>query len=180
MASGFGAAFGGMMLLAVVTGMALFLSLSLLGILLSRRRGRGVPRILRYLSIVVVIGVILTGSFSVIALVDEAAPLATVFLAIVFVPLGAVGLYLRLVTNLPRLDTVLTMGVAWGLPFLVGLPLTFGLPILINRALGLAPAESRHLGVYWIAPVVGAIVVVLGSLGLARQVRKSLFTATSP
>lgn len=168
------------MLLAVLSGMALLLGVSMVGMLVSRRRMGSIPEILRYLSIAVVVGVILIAGFAVVALLDEAAMLATVFLAIVFVPLGAVTLFLHLENDLSGLDTVVTTGLAWSIPFLIGLPVTIGAPILINRTFGLSPAESRQLGVYWIAPAVGAIVVVFGTLRLSRHVSKWLVTATSP
>ncbi|MFC7138418.1 hypothetical protein ACFQMA_01025 [Halosimplex aquaticum] len=179
MSNGFGAAFGGMMLLAVLSGMALLLGISLAGIFVLQRRTGSIPRFLRYLSFAVVVGVILIAGFSVAALFDEATMLATVFLAIVFVPLGVVTLYLHRENDLSRIDIVVTTGVAWSIPFLIGVPVTIGVPVLINRIFGLSPAESRQLGVYWIASVVGAIVVVFGALRLSRHVSKRMITATS-
>lgn len=180
MSNGLGAAFGGLMLLAVLSGMAGLLGLCLVGVVVSKRRTETVPNILRYLSVAVVLGVILVAGFAVVALFDEAATLATVFLAIVLVPLGTVGIYLHRATELPRLDIVATAGLAWSIPFLIGLAVTFGIPNVINRVFDLAPAESQQLGLYWIATALGAIVVVFAALRLGKYVSKSVYSVTIP
>lgn len=158
-------------MLAVLSGLALLLGGTLAGIIVSQRRLGAIRRILRYLSVAILVGVILVAGFAVVALLDEATMLATVFLALVFVPLGVVTLSLHLETDLSRLDTITIAGMSWGVPFLIGLPVTIGVPVLINRSFALTPAESQQLGVYWIALVVGAIVVVFGTLQLSRSVR---------
>lgn len=168
------------MLLAVLSGMAGLLGLSLAGVVVSRRRTGTVPSSLRYLPGAVVVGVILVAGFAVAALFDEVATLAAVFFATVLVPLGVVGIYLHRVTELPRRDTVATAGLAWSIPFLIGLAVTFGAPNVINRVFDLAPAESQQLGLYWMSTALGAIVVVLGALRLGKHVSKSLFAATTP
>jgi len=114
------------MLLAVLSGMAGLLGLFLAGAIVSRRRTGTVPRILRYLSVAGVLGVILVAGFAVVALYDEAVTLATVFLGIVFVPLDAVGIYLHRKAELAGLDALATAGLAWSIPFLIGLAVTFG------------------------------------------------------
>lgn len=179
MTNGLGAAFGGLMLLALLSGLAGLLGLCLAGAFVSKRRTGTVPRLLRQLSVAAVLGVILVAGFAVVALSDEAATLAAVFFAIVLVPLGAIGIYLHRVTELTRLDTVATVGLAWSIPFLIGLAVTFGVPAVFNRLFDLAPAESRRFGLYWIAPALGAIVVVLGALRLSTHVRKSLYSTPS-
>lgn len=180
MSNGFGAAFGGLMLLAVLSGVAGLLGLSLAGGVVSRWRTGEVPTILRYLCVATVLGVVLVAGFAVVALVDEAATVAAVFFALVLVPLGTVGVYLRHVTELSRLDVVVTTGVAWSIPFLIGLAVTFAVPNVINSLLGLAPAESRQLGLYWMATALGAVVVVLGALRLGKYVSKSFYPAEPP
>ncbi|MFB6219901.1 MAG: hypothetical protein ABEH90_00560 [Halolamina sp.] len=174
MANGFGAAFGGLLLLAVVAGLAGLLALFLAGAVAFRKRGERVPSGLRYLPVAVVTGVVLVAGFAVAALVDEAAAVAAVFVATVFVPFGAVGGFLLWMSELSRLDAVATTGLAWGVPYLLGLGVTFGVPILITRTFGLAPAKSRHLGLYWLGTVLGGIVVVLGTLRLAEHVADSV------
>lgn len=179
MSNGLGAGFGGLMLLAVLSGMAGLLGLSLAGVVVSRRRTGTFPRILRYLSAAVLFGVILVAGFAVLALYDETATLAAVFLAIVLVPLGAVGIYLHRMTELSRLDILATAGLAWSIPFLIGLAVTFGGLIVVTNVFDLAPAESQQLGLHWIVTAVGAVVVVLGSLLLGKQVSRSLYSATT-
>lgn len=180
MSNGLGAAFGGVMLLAVLSAMAGLLGLFLAGVVVSRRRTGSVPGVLRYLSVAVVLGVILVAGFAVVALFGEAATLATVFFAIVLAPLGAVGIYLHRVTELSQLDTIATAGFAWSIPFLIGLTVIFGVPNVINSMFDLAPAESKQLGLYWVATALGAIIVVLGAIGLGKHVCKSLSAATTP
>lgn len=180
MSNGLGAAFGGLLLLAVLSGLAGLLSLSLAGVIVFRRRTGTVPDMLRYLSVAVVLGVLLVTGFAVVALVDEAATLAAVFFAIGLVPLGAGGIYLHRVTEGSRLDTVATAGLAWSIPFLIGLAVTFGVPTVFTSVFDLAPAEAQQLGLYWIATALGAIVVVFGTLRLGKPVSDSLSSATTP
>lgn len=171
MSNGLGAAFGGLLLLAVLSAMAGLLGLSLAGALVFRRRTGAVPGSLRYLSAAVVPGVVLVAGFGVVALFDEAATLASVFLASVLVPLGMIGGHLHRMSELSRVDTIATAGIAWSIPFLLGLVVTFGLPVTINRVFALAPAESRELGLYWLATGLGALVVVTGALRLGSYLR---------
>jgi len=180
LSNGLGAGFGGLMLLAVLSGMAGLLGLSLTGVVVSRRRTGTFPRLLRYLSVAVVFGVILVAGFAVLVLYDEAATLAAVLLAIVLIPLGAVGIYLHRMTELSRLDILATTGLAWSIPFLIGLAVTFGVLIVVTNVFDLAPAESQQLGLHWIATAVGAVVVVLGTLLLGKQISRSLYSATTP
>lgn len=170
MSNGFGAAFGGLLLVAVVSGLAGLLGLCLLGAVISRRQTGTVPRALQYLSIVVVLGVLLVAGFAVAALYDEAAVLAAVFVASIFAPLGGVGIYLYRVTDLSRSEILATAGRVWSLPFLLGIVVTFGSPVVITGMFGMAPAEARQLGVYWGATALGGIVVLLGALWLCTYV----------
>lgn len=167
------------MLLAVLAGLAALLTLSLAGVFVFQRRTEAVPRVLRYLSVALLAGVMLVAGFAVLALYDEAAPLAVVFVAIVFVPLGAVGMYLHRTTELLRLDTLVTAGLAWSIPFLIGLTVTFGGLNVITSVFDLAPAESKQLGLHWIATAVGAVVAVLGTLWLGKHVSTSVDLATT-
>lgn len=154
--------------------MAGVLGLFLAGGVVSGRRTGAFPRILRYLLVAVVVGVILVAGFAVVALYDEAVTLATVFFGSVFVPLGAVSIYLHRLAELSRLDTLVTAGIAWSIPFLIGLAVTFGGLVVVTDLLDLAPAESQQLGLPWIATAVGAVVVVLGTLLLGKQVNRVL------
>lgn len=174
MSNGLGAAFGGLVLLAVLSGMAALLSLSLAVTIAARRRTEGLPGNLRNLSIAVVLGVVLIAGFGLVALFDEAPTLAAVFLASALIPLGVVGVYLHQIAEFSRIDGVAMTGLAWSFPFLLGVAVTFGIPPTINSVFGLAPAESRELGVYWLAAGAGALVVVLGALRLGLYVSTSI------
>lgn len=174
MSNGMGVAFGGVVLVVVLAGMAALLSLSLAVTLAARRRTEGIPDNLRNLSVAVVVGVALIAGFGLVALFDEAATLAAVFLVSALIPLGVVGVYLHQMTEFSRIDTIAMTGLAWSFPFLLGLAVTFGIPPTINSVFGLAPGESRDLGVYWLATGAGAIVVELGALWLGLFVSTSM------
>lgn len=180
MSNGLGASFGGLMLLVVLSVMAGLLGLIEVGVVVSQRRSERVLTSLRYLSIALVLGVLLVAGFAVVALFDEAVLLAAVFFAIVIVPLAVVGLYLTRTAELPSVDTVATAGLAWSIPFLIGLVITFGTPTLVNSVFGLTTGESQRLGVYWGATALGAIVVVFGALWIVIQVRNPIFSMRAP
>lgn len=174
MSNGFGAAFGGL-LLAVLSGMALFLAACLAGFFLLESQSDNPPNVLRILSGALSVSVTVVAGFAVIALIDESAILATVFLGLVLVPIGAVGLILHRVTGLSSLDIIGTTGVAWSIPYLIGLTATFVFLIGVNRAFVLAPAASRSLGIYWIATLLGALIVLLGTFRIAIHIGGSVF-----
>lgn len=178
MSNGLGAGFAGLTLLAVLLGLAVLLVVTLVGVFLYGRRAEPVPRLLPYLSVVVLVGVILIAGFGVVALYDEALPLAVLFLAIVLVPLAAVGGAVQLTTDLGPIDALATTGLAWSLPFIVGVAVTAGLTIGLGSALGLPPAGSRQQTLVWLATAVGGIVVVAGSILLARNVGRSVSGVT--
>lgn len=180
MSNGLGASFGGLMLLAVLSVMAGLLGLFGAGVIVSRSRSKRVASRLRYPSVALVLGVVLVAGFAVVALFDEAALLAAVFVAIVIVPLGAVGFYLNRLTESPTVDIIATAGVAWSIPFLIGLVVTFGTPNVINSVFDLSPGESQQLGVYWGATALGAIVVMSGTLWLVKHVSTPFYTVTTP
>jgi len=179
MSNGLGAGFFWLLLLAVLLGLAAVLTLTLVGVVGFRRRTGTIPHLLKYVSIAVLGGVLLVAGFGVLAMYDEAVRLAVLFLAIVFVPLAAVGLYLHRTTKLTRLDTLVATGLAWSLPFVIGVGVTFGLTIGASSIFDLAPAESQRLRVVWIAMIAGGAVVVLGSVLLGKHVSQSL-SATTP
>lgn len=174
MSDGLGAGFAGLTLLAVLLGLAALLALCLVGVFASRRRTDRDPRSITFLSVAVLGVVIVVAGFGVAALYDEAPPLAVLLLAVVFLPLTAVGAYVRLTTDLQPTDTLATAGVAWSLPFVVGTAVTFGLSIGLGSVLELPPADPQRRALVWIATTVGAVVVVTGSIILARTVSKSL------
>lgn len=167
--NGLGAGFAGLTLVAILLGLATLLALALVGVYVIRRRSGQVPHLLTYVSVGVLLVVVLVAGFGVLALYDEAPPLAALFVAIVVLPLAVVGIFLRRSTELTRLDSLATAGWAWSLPFVVGVVVTFGLTIGVRSTFDLAPVESQRLGLIWIATAVGGLVVVLGSLGLGTQ-----------
>ena len=173
MTNGLGAGFGGLMLLAVLLLLATIQIVLLLGIYVSRRRLDSVPGVLRYVSVVVLAGVILVGGFAVLVLYDEAWRLAVLFLAIVFVPLGAMAVSLYRQTELTLVDGVAAVGLAWSVPFLVGVGVILGL-IIGSSELGLATTSPEQQAVAWIATAVGGAVVMIGSVLLGRQVDELL------
>lgn len=166
-----------MTLLAVLLGLAVLLAACLAGVFVSHWRTGAVPPLLRYVSAALLCGVIVVAGFGVVALSDEAPPLAVLFVAIVLLPVAAVSGYLRLTTELPHVDTLATAGVAWSLPFVVGVVVTFGLSSGLGSVLEAPPAGSQRRALVWIATAVGAVVVVTGSIILARTVSRPLSAA---
>lgn len=179
MSNGLGTGFFGLTLLAILLGLAAVLTLVLVGMVGFRRRTGTVPQLLKYVSIAVLGGVLLVAGFGVLAMYDEAALLAVLFLAIVFVPLVAVGIYLHQTTELTWVDALVTTGLAWSLPFVIGVGGTFGLTIGVSSTFDLAPVESQRLGVVWIAMLVGGAVIEIGSVFLGKYLSQS-FTPPRP
>lgn len=179
MSNGLGAGFGGLMLLAVLSVLAVLLSFSVMGVFVFNRRIGTVPRALRNLSVVLLLAVFLVTGFAVAALYDEATTLAVVFFAIVFVPLGVVGIYLHQTTDSPLLDTLATAGLAWSIPFLFGVIVIVGGLNILTGMFDVAPAESRRLGLHWIATAVGAGVVVSGTIWLSTPISRTVGAKTS-
>lgn len=174
MSNGLGAGFFGLTLLALLLGLAAVLTLALVGAVGIRRRNGTVPQHLKYVSITVLGGALLVAGFGVLAMYDEAVLLVALLLVIVFLPLAVVGIYLYQMTELTRLDALATTGLAWSLPFVLGVGVTFGITVGISSMFSLAPAESRRLGVVWIAILVGGGVIVIGSVLLGRYLSHSV------
>jgi len=179
MSNGLGAGFFGVTLLAILLGLAAVLTIALAGVVVLRRWIGTVPQLLKYVSIAVLGGVLVVAGFGVLAMYDEAVLLAVLFLVIVFVPLTAVGIYLHQTTELTRVDVLVTAGLAWSLPFVIGVGVTFALTIGISSTLDLAPAESQRLWVVWIAMLVGGAVIVIGSVLLGKYLSQS-FPSSCP
>lgn len=177
MSNGLGAVFAGLTLVAELLGLAVFLAVCLAGVFVSRRRTGSVHGLLRYVSIALLGLVIVVAGFGVVALYDEAPPLAVLFVAIVLIPIAAVGGYLHLTTELAPIDTLATAGVAWSLPFVVGVADTVGLTTGLGSVLDLPPAGTGRRGLVWIATAIGGFVVVTGSILLGRWISSSLTAA---
>lgn len=170
MSNGLGAGFAGLTLMAVLLGLAAILTLSLVGVFLFQRRNGSVPNLLKYLSVSVLLGVVLVAGFAVAALYDEAARLTAVFFVVVWMPLIAVAFYLNRSTELHWLDTVAVTGLAWSLPFIVGVFVVFGLTIGVSQVLGWTSVQSQQMGLTTIATIVGGIVVMAGAIFLGKRV----------
>lgn len=180
MSNGLGAGFAGLTLLAVLLGLAGLLASCLAGVFVSRRRTGSVPGRLRSVSAALLGGVIVVAGFGVVALYDEALPLAVLFAVIVLLPLAAVGGYLRRTTDLTPIDILATAGVAWSLPFVVGVGVTFGLTTGLGSALEVPPAGARRRALVWIGTTVGGLVVGAGSMLVGRSVSTTLSAGRSP
>ena len=173
MSNGLGAGFGGLMLVAVLLLLATIQTVLLIGVYVTRRRRGSVPLVLRSATVIVLAGVILVGGFAVLALYDEAWRLAVLVLAIVFIPLAAVAVYLYRVTDLELGDGAVVVGLAWSAPFIVGVGGIFSF-IIGSSEFGLATTSLEQQGVAWIATVVGGGVILAGTVLLGRWVCKLL------
>lgn len=89
---------------------------------------------------------------------------------VVWMPLVAVAFYLNRSTELNWLDTVAVTGLAWSLPFIVGVSVVFGLTIGVSQVLGWTSVQSQQLGLTTIATIVGGIVVMAGAIFLGKRV----------
>jgi hypothetical protein len=178
MTNGLGAGFFALTLVAVLAGCALF---GLLGTAVAtvyfRQRGR-VPPPVRYLLALVGVGVLGVGGFGVLVLYDEAPAAAWLFSWVVVLPFLAVGGYLARTTAGSRLEVLGATTMAWGVPFALGLVVVFGVMAGASAAFDLAPAESRGLGVAWIAAVAGGLTVVLGMLPIGARLGPMLYSRT--
>lgn len=173
MSNGLGAGFAGVTLLAVLLGLAVLLAACLAGVFVFHRQRGSVPDLLSYVSVALLGAVMVVAGFGVVALYDEAPPLAVLFVAIVFLPIAAVGGFLRLRTELRPIDTLATAGVAWSLPFVVGVAVTFGLTTGLGSALDVPPAGAQRRALVWVATAMGGLVVGTGSILLGRSVSRT-------
>lgn len=125
MSGGFGAAFFGLASFAVLLAIA---GLLVASAVVARYRRRGtVARSVRYVAIGSVGVVVTVAGFGIVVLADEATRLAVLFGAVVFLPLVVAGRSRW--AGAPWATAVAVAGMAWSLPFLVGVPLLFGLQV---------------------------------------------------
>lgn len=170
MSGSFGAGFFILALMAVLGGLAILLGLVAVAAAVRRRSGR-TPSLLRSVAVALLVGVVLTAAFGVLALFDESAIGAALLLAVVFVPLVAVVVGHRDSADGWR-HLLAAAGTAWSLPSLLALVTFVGLNVVIPRWFDLAPAEARQAGVGWIAAAGAGLVVLAGALLLGgRAVR---------
>ncbi len=167
MSNGLGVGFAALTSLAVLVGLALLAVLVTGGAYLVSRRTGHTLNAFRYLLLAIGVVVLGVSGFSVLALSDEAPALAGLFLLCTVLPGLVSAAYLASATTLSLLDIVATTTMAWGLLFLFGIGVVFGVQRGITSVFDFAPAESRHLGVPWIASTSGGIVLTLGMAVLA-------------
>jgi len=170
MSNGLGAGFGGLLLLAILLGLAGLLTLSLGAVYLFQRRRDAVPRLLKYLSIAFLAGVVVVAGFAIAALFDEVSLLPALFTAIAVIPLLVVGVYLSRTTELSSVDLLASTGLAWSVPFLLGVVVVFGLTLGVSQVLGWTSVQSQQRGLAQIATFVGGLVVVVGTVLLSKTI----------
>jgi hypothetical protein len=89
-------------------------------------------------------GVVVVAGFAVVALHDEAPLLAALFTAIAIIPLLVVGIYLSLTTELSIIDLLASTGLAWSVPFLLGVIVVFGLTLGVSQVFGWTSVQSQQ------------------------------------
>lgn len=143
-------------------GVACVLAILLTAVFVSQRWMESIPGVLRYVSFLVVIGVLFfVGGF--MNAVSNAPDFVTGLQIVVFVPLGVTGLYLYIIHGLSVVDTVVAAGLAWSMPFLIGF---IGL-------MGVGPVLEQ-LDVNWALSAVWVLITVLGTLQLSKSVSRWL------
>lgn len=172
MSNGLGAGFAGLTLLAVLLGLTTLLAVFLGGIVAVRRRNRAVPSVLKYASAGVVLVAIAVAGFAVVALYDEAAALAGLFLVIGLLPLAIVGGYLQRRTEVTPAELLATIGLAWCLPFILGVFVIFGITAGIGSELGLATTTAQQESLAQLATLLGGGIVVAGALLLSSRISR--------
>lgn len=171
MSNGLGAGFASLTILVALTGLAC------LGILATitrfafyRRTGR-LPASFRYLHGAILAVVLAVAGFGVLALYDEAPAAAGVFALTVLFPILVGGFYFDRTTERSRFDVAITTFMTWGPSFLVGVVFVFGTMVGVSSIFDLAPAETRQMGIAWLASTVGGVVVVLGMIFVGTRLR---------
>jgi hypothetical protein len=179
MSNGFGAGFFAITLLAVLASLAAFLIIATVASVIYHRRTGQAPTLLRYLFVVIWLGVLGVSGFGVLLLFDEAPAAAWSVTSLVVVPLLAVGVYLARMSRLSPIGVITTTVMAWGVLFLLGVVIVFGVANGIDSVVGLAPAESRQLGVPWIAATAGGLTVTVGMVILGDRFGRMIHSTTS-
>jgi hypothetical protein len=175
--NGLGAAIAGLTLLAVLLGLTTLLALFLGGVVVVRRHNRSVPPVLKYASAGVVLMAIAVAGFAVVALYDEAAALAGLFVVIVLLPLAIGGGYLQRRTEVTRVDLLSTIGLAWSLPFIFGVFVIFGITAGVGSELGLATTAAQQESLAQLATPIGGAIVVAGAVILSPRVSRLVSSA---
>ena len=119
-------------------------------------------------------GVVVVAGFAVVALHDEPPLLAALFTAIAIIPLLVVGIYLSLTTELSIIDLLASTGLAWSVPFLLGVIVVFGLTLGVSQVFRWTSVQSQQRGLAQIATVSGGLVVLVGSVFLGKTVSPTI------
>lgn len=126
MSNGFGAAFFGLTLFAILLPIAGLLVVTT-GVAIYWHH-RQAPAPIQYIAVGLAGVVIVVAGFGIVVLADEATPLSVLFGTIVILPLVLVGGRARW-SGAPWKTVAAIAGMAWSLPFLVGTGLLFVLQI---------------------------------------------------
>ncbi len=180
MTNGLGTGLFAVTLLGLLAGLALLTVLAAIAVALFARRTGRVPPSLRYLLAAICVGVLGVAGFGILVLFDEAPAAAALFASLAAVPVILAAVYFERTTGGTRLDAVGTTAMAWGGSFFLGVVVALGANTWINAAFDLAPAESRQLGVVWIATAVAGITVVLGTVLVGTRIGGWLRSGTGP
>lgn len=179
MSNGLGAGFFAITLLAVLAGLASFVIVTTIASAVYHRRTGNIPMGVRYLFGVICVGVLGATGFGILLLSDEAPAVAWLFTSIVILPFLIVSGYLAHTTGLSRLDILTTTVMAWGIPFFLGVIVTFGAMNGIESVFNLAPAASRQSGVAWIAATTGGLTIILSMILISDRLGRMVQSVTT-
>lgn len=179
MSNGLGTGFFALTLLAVLAGLAILVVVTTIASAVYHRRTNYTPTPVRYLLGVLCVGVLGVAGFGVLVLYDEAPAAAWLFASFVVGPFLVVGSYLVRTTGLSRFDVITTTVMAWGIPFFLGVAVALGSLNGITSVFDLAPAESREMGVAWIAAAIGGVTIVLSMIPIGNSLSTVLYSETA-
>lgn len=153
MTAGFGAGF-----VAITIGATLLAIASVLAVLLVATHildaGHDLQRIFQYIAVALLGAVLAITAFTIVAFIDEAPAVATLFAVVVAIPVFAVGIRTRFHHHTWR-TTAATAALAWSVPFLVGVAVF----LFVVSATDLPPAITTGV----LATVVTAGTLIVGT-----------------
>lgn len=180
MSNGLGAGLFALSIVAALAGLAAVLALvAAAAVALHRRTGR-VPAPVRYLAVAALAVVVAVAGFGVLALPDEVPVAAGLLVVAVPLPLAVAGYLVRRATALGPLDVLAAAALAWSLPYLAGVAVFLGVVVGADATLGLAPVESRRLGLPWVAVAVAGLAAIAGAALLGDRVAGVLASNPPP
>ena len=176
MSNGLGTGFFALTLLAVLAGLAILVIVATIAFAVYVRRAGDTPRLARYLLGMLCAGVLGVAGFGILVLYDEAPVAAWLFTSFVLGPFLVVSSYLVRMTELSRFDVIAVTVMSWGIPFFLGVAVALGALNGINSVFDLAPAESRQMGVAWIAGLIGGVSIVLSMIPIGNHLSTMLYS----